>query len=300
MRPIMPPVSTPDNKFHDGNPLTGELGTVVTADHLNNEQDAIRDIQGELIAILTAAGKVPESTAGQLLAALKLIFAEKTGSLGALASLTGAKDKLPYFTGADAAALTALTAAGRELIGKADVAAILTYLGLGDGGFVSANGGEYDKTFSFGRVEIIPNESNGAALYSADGSLPENSIVSGVEFHWFGHQFNIGIMRDAAEGTAGLAIQYNGRSVAAVNPAGDLIAERGVFESQGQVRVYSPNNPPPGPQGVRLGARTQLSPNTLYDGFVVVDFQASSGVTGMGGRPLQTLVNGVWVTVGVV
>lgn len=38
MRPLMPPVQTPDNLFHDGNPLTGELGTIVDAEHLNNVQ----------------------------------------------------------------------------------------------------------------------------------------------------------------------------------------------------------------------------------------------------------------------
>lgn len=76
MRPLMPPVQTPDNLFHDGNPLTGELGTIVDADHLNNVQGSVRDVQAELISILTAANKQPDSTAGQLLAALKTIFVD--------------------------------------------------------------------------------------------------------------------------------------------------------------------------------------------------------------------------------
>ncbi|HBO0721857.1 TPA: hypothetical protein MPJ72_001829 [Enterobacter asburiae] len=71
MRPLMPPVQTPDNLFHDGNPLTGELGTVVDASHLNNVQGSIRDVQAELISILTAANMQPDSVTGQFLEAIK-------------------------------------------------------------------------------------------------------------------------------------------------------------------------------------------------------------------------------------
>ncbi|WP_427149996.1 gp53-like domain-containing protein [Citrobacter freundii] len=131
MRPLMPPVQTPDNLFHDGNPLTGELGTIVDAEHLNNEQAAIRDTQSELIAILTAAAMEPESTAGQLLAALNKLYAPLNDTLGALSSLVGGANKLPYFTSANAAALTALSSIGRDIVGKATVADVLTYLGLG-------------------------------------------------------------------------------------------------------------------------------------------------------------------------
>lgn len=132
MRPLMPPVQTPDNLFHDGNPLTGELGTIVDAEHLNNEQAAIRDTQSELIAILTAAAMEPASTAGQLLAALNKLYAPFNDTLGALSTLVGGANKLPYFTAADAAALTALSSIGRDIIGKATVADVLTYLGLGE------------------------------------------------------------------------------------------------------------------------------------------------------------------------
>lgn len=132
MRPLMPPVQTPDNLFHDGNPLTGELGTIVDAEHLNNEQAAIRDTQSELIAILTAAAMEPASTAGQLLAALNKLYAPFNDTLGALSTLVGGANKLPYFTSANAAALTALSSIGRDIVGKATVADVLTYLGLGE------------------------------------------------------------------------------------------------------------------------------------------------------------------------
>ncbi|WP_205125189.1 hypothetical protein [Aeromonas veronii] len=60
MQGIMPPVSTPDNLFHDGDPTQGIEGTIVTAEHLNNEQAAIRNIQQELINVLTLAEMEPD------------------------------------------------------------------------------------------------------------------------------------------------------------------------------------------------------------------------------------------------
>ncbi|EBA6265712.1 phage tail protein, partial [Salmonella enterica subsp. enterica serovar Muenchen] len=77
MQDLMPPITTPDNAFHDGNPATGELGTIVAALWLNNVQGAVRDIQAECIAILAEAGFKPDPAKKQLLDAIKKIVDNK-------------------------------------------------------------------------------------------------------------------------------------------------------------------------------------------------------------------------------
>ncbi|WP_430661743.1 gp53-like domain-containing protein [Escherichia coli] len=56
----------------------------------------------------------------------------KDATLTALAELATSADKLPYFTGADRAALTALTSVGRAILGKTSTQGVLDYLGLGE------------------------------------------------------------------------------------------------------------------------------------------------------------------------
>lgn len=83
--------------------------------------------------------------------------------LTALAGLATAADKLPYFTGVDRAALTALTSVGRAILSKPSTQGVLDYLGLGEGsalpvgvpvpwpsatpptGWLKCNGAAFDK-----------------------------------------------------------------------------------------------------------------------------------------------------------
>ncbi|HAM7254152.1 TPA: hypothetical protein IB994_002132, partial [Escherichia coli] len=103
-------------------------------------------ITGVPAASLTAKGTVQLSSAinstSEILAATpKAVKAAydlangkqpKDATLTALAGLATAADRLPYFTGADRAALATLTAIGRAIIAKGSIKDVLNYLGLGE------------------------------------------------------------------------------------------------------------------------------------------------------------------------
>ena len=104
-------------------------------------------ITGVPAASLTAKGTVQVSSAinstSEILAAtpkaVKDAYDLANGkqpadaTLTALAGLATAADRLPYFTGADRAALATLTAIGRAIIAKGSIKDVLNYLGLGEG-----------------------------------------------------------------------------------------------------------------------------------------------------------------------
>ncbi|MDU3912285.1 hypothetical protein [Kluyvera ascorbata] len=118
--------STVDGKYTDGNVAGGIAATRLRAAAFNAMQE-------ELAHIVESTGvalDVDDTT--QVLVALQKIFAGNSDSLGALAALVGAANKLPYFTGPKAAALADLTAFAREILAQTDAAGVLSKLGLGN------------------------------------------------------------------------------------------------------------------------------------------------------------------------
>ncbi|MDA5524707.1 hypothetical protein PGS42_19990, partial [Yersinia kristensenii] len=85
MKNIMPPINTPDKLFHDGNPATGEQGTIVSALWLNDVQRGVISTQQELASVLSQAGiAIDETKQNQLLTAIqKLIVTGNDGYLKA-------------------------------------------------------------------------------------------------------------------------------------------------------------------------------------------------------------------------
>ncbi|WP_225519991.1 hypothetical protein [Escherichia coli] len=118
--------ATADGTYTDGNVAGGISATRLRA-------SAFNAIQEELAHVVESTGvdlDVDDTT--QVLTALKAMFAANTESMGALAALVGAANKLPYFTGPKAAALADLTAFAREILAQSDAAGVLSKIGLGD------------------------------------------------------------------------------------------------------------------------------------------------------------------------
>ncbi|HGI5913126.1 TPA: tail fiber protein [Yersinia enterocolitica] len=108
MKNIMPPINTPDKSFHDGNPATGEQGTIVSAEWLNNAQGSIRNTQQELISVLTeAAIAIDENKTNQLLQAILNLITTRSPDLPVASTLQKGIVQLSSSTNSTSEALAA-------------------------------------------------------------------------------------------------------------------------------------------------------------------------------------------------
>lgn len=118
----------------------GTSGTMADYTLLSTPSDAVSSVNGQTGVVVLGKGDVglgnvdntsdankPVSTAQASADATKQGL---NGNLTALSGLTGAADRLAYFTGAAAMALATLTSYGRSLMASADAAAAKTLLAL--------------------------------------------------------------------------------------------------------------------------------------------------------------------------
>ncbi len=114
----------PSSHTHPWNQITGVPTASLTAKGITQLSSATNSTSEVLAATPKAVKAAYDLANGKQPA---------DATLTALAGLATAADRLPYFTGADRAALTTLTAIGRAIIAKGSIKDVLNYLGLGEG-----------------------------------------------------------------------------------------------------------------------------------------------------------------------
>ncbi|EDR5810591.1 hypothetical protein ZJ96_000098 [Salmonella enterica subsp. enterica] len=177
-------------------------------------------------------------------------FQTLDATLTALAGLATGADKLPYFTGNDTAGQTDLTSVGRDIIGKASIADILTYLGLGETINLAKNAVPAtrrvnskpltgDITLSAGDVGALPitgGRLNGPLGIGTDNALGGNSIVLGDN--------DTGFKQD---GDGVLGIYANNARVGYIDNSGlhmsvDVLTNGGIRAGDGKRLSLTSNN----------------------------------------------------------
>lgn len=212
-------------------------------------------------------------------------FQTLDATLTALAGLATGADKLPYFTGNDTAGQTDLTSVGRDIIGKASIADILTYLGLGETAKQAAgamqkdqNGGDIpEKPLFVQNIGALP--ANGTAVaanrLASRGALPaltgttrgsDSGLIMG-EVYNSGYPTQYGnILRLTGTGDGEILIGWSGVNGA---PAPAYIrSHRDTADAEWSewAMFYTSLNPPPDsyPVGAAIAWPSDMLPDGGY------------------------------------
>lgn len=172
----------------------------------------------------------------------------KDATLTALAELATSADKLPYFTGADRAALTALTSVGRAILGKTSTQGVLDYLGLGEGSALPAgvpvpwpsatppsdwlkcNGARFDKNKFPELATVYPSgflpDLRGEFIRGWDDGrgIDGGRILLSAQSHAYeehSHRINISTGRPGIDSTIGIVGSVTGKYVEYIDQPND-------------------------------------------------------------------------------
>jgi len=150
--------------------------------------------------------------------------------LAAIAGLTSAADKLPYFTGSGTAALADFTAAGRALVDDADAAAQRTTLGLAIGVNVQAYDAELAAIASLVSaadkgIQFTGSGTAGTFDLTAAGKALLDDADASAQRTTLGLAIGTDVLAHVAPGTSGNLLTSNGSAWTSAAPAagGDMV-----------------------------------------------------------------------------